>query len=390
MKHILVTTETILLLFVVLFFANTKNAQAQQMPDENFCAVEANLIFGDSVCMVNATAPLEYNYDDGTHEDIISWATPGGQTAVRFTPQGYPMLLTGGKINVGDGTFPSGADFLGTDFRMIVYGDDGQDKLPGTPLDSITVVADRYEWVKFGGLNVEIDSGDFYLAMKQLHEPQYAAPVGIDNQPPIVNRSYVKQPGNENWMVSPYQDIMIRSLTCGLTYDKRELKPNITNNTWYQVARVSDFDPTTGQTPEDGVLTILDSLSFPTYKDSAFYQLPVGYYAYAMRILSDSNGTTNWYYTNVLQRNPLSVKNQVDLFHSITVYPNPAKDKFTVRSKEVIKTVSIVTMEGQTVFYKAINKSTFSVSTGFLREGLYFVRFTTGRYVISTKLLIRR
>ena len=358
----------------------------QNFPDDNFCYLDAHLIAGDSICIVRGVPPLEYKYDDGTHEDLIIPVTAGGQTAVQFFPiTNYPFTITGGKVNVGDGTFPAGADYLGTDFRIIVYDDDGEDNLPGTVLDSITVTVDKYEWIKFGGLNVEIDNGTFYMAMKQLHGPTSSAPVGVDNQPPIENRSYIKLPGSENWVLNSYQDIMIRALTCS----GHEIRSANENYTWYQLGRVSNFDPDNGETPQDGILTVIDSLPWPMYEDSLFYTLPLGYYAFALRIISNDKDTTAWYYTNVVQRIPLSVGSHPDV-NSVTVFPNPANDKIFVKSKNAVKNITVTTLARKIVFDKKMNKSNFSVDVRFLKEGFYIVRITTKNGTIGKKIVIER
>ena len=374
---------------VAVFFWNIQSAMSQQLPDHNFCDVKARTAYDDSICIVDAPTPFEIKYDDGTHEEMLSWVAAGGESAVRFTAPFYPFTVTGGQINVGDGTFPEGADYLGTDFKIYIYDDDGQDGLPGTLLDSATVVVNRYEWIKFGGLTAEIDSGDFYIAMKQLYDWQHSAPLGVDTQIPVVYRSYIKQPGSNNWMVSTYNDLMIRALICGIHYKEKELKPKSTGSTWYQIARVSGFDPENGQTPEDGTLTVLDSLLMPHYTDTAFYRLPAGYYAYAYRIFYEDNDTTLWYYSNVIKRSPLFVVNEDDNTHTVTVYPNPADNSLTIMANTKITVVTVVDLNGQTVVQKEIDKAKFSVNTSRLQDGLYFIKFTTGKEVISRKILIK-
>ncbi len=356
--------------------------QNRQVDDENFCSLDARLIEGDSVCIVEASTPLELFYDDGTHEEMISWVSPGGETAVRYDPPGYPFVVTGGKINVGDGTFPSGADFLGTDFRIIVYDDDGTDSLPGTALDSVTVTVDRYEWIKFGGLNAEITGGSFYIAMKQLNGPLFSAPVGVDNEEPSYNRSYVKQPETGDWIKSPYQDIMLRALMCGST----QAKSSGGESLWYQLGRVTGFDPNNGETPQDGVLTVIDSLSVPWYEDSLFYTLPEGYYAYALRVVSGETDTSGWYYTNTLLQ-PLAVQEH-DFSHCVDVYPNPVQNMLFIRSEENILSVAIVAANGERVFSRKVNNKTAAVNVNALENGIYFVKITTNRNSSSYKKIV--
>jgi hypothetical protein len=51
--------------------------------------------------------PYEVIYDDGTAENFTAWALPGNMNAVKFTPASYPATVYGGKIFVGDGSFPN-------------------------------------------------------------------------------------------------------------------------------------------------------------------------------------------------------------------------------------------------------------------------------------------
>ncbi len=377
------------LFMITAFFLNIHSAWPQQQPDHNFCDVTAYTAYDDSVCIVNAVVPFEIKYDDGTHDDMLSWAIAGGESAVRFTAPFYPFTVTGGKINVGDGTFPAGADYLESDFKIYIYDDDGQDNLPGTVLDSATVVVNRYEWIKFDGINAEIDSGDFYIAMKQLYDPQHSAPVGVENKVPVAYHSYIKQPGNNNWTESTYNDLMIRASVCGINYGEKELKPKPAGDTWYRIARVSGFDPDNGQTPEDGTLTLLDSSMIPHYTDTAFYRLPDGYYAYAFKTFYEDDDTTGWYYSNVIKRGPSFIDNESINTHTITVYPNPAGNGLTIKSNTKVTSFSIVDFNGQILFQKEVDKAEFPVNTSRFQDGLYLIRLITGKEVISRKIVIK-
>ncbi len=41
------------------------------------------------------------------------------------------------------------------------------------------------------------------------------APVGVDEEQPIVFRSYIRYPGSDMWTTSPYQDFMMRATVSG-------------------------------------------------------------------------------------------------------------------------------------------------------------------------------
>jgi len=225
-------------------------------------------------CTVEWGAPIQtfaYIYDDGTAEDIIAWADPYSENAVRISPHGYPARLTGGSVYVGDGTFPD-AYWLGTEFSIRVYDEDISG-MPGTLLDSITVSAGNYHWIDFSGLDIEVDSGDIFLSMMQLNSMPDCAPLGVDNTSPLENRSYARAEGGD-WSFSSQQDLMIRA----------ELKyPSDSTLEFYTIGLRHDFDPENG--PVTGLLTILNNVTGNSYIDDSYYPgaLPDGFYAYSIQ-----------------------------------------------------------------------------------------------------------
>ena len=299
----------------------------------------------DTQCMVEWSLPMgpyEIAYDDGTADEYTVWAMPNGAVAVRFTPVGYPATVIGGRINVGDGTFPAGGNFIGSSMAVGVIDDDGTDGMPGTVLDSVVVPVDNYGWVEFANvLDVTLADGDFYLAMWQLGTSTNSAPVAIDNEQPIVYRSYAKMPNSNTFAVSPYQDFMMRAYVSGPTSSVVMTSQATTVNmpkipeaakamfiasgeptlvsgtvksgqilavanatanntrdlTNYVVARVSNFDPCGD--PSTGTLTAIANPTGVSYNDVAFGGQPAGFYAYAVKAVYES-GESDWVYSNVV------------------------------------------------------------------------------------------
>jgi len=172
----------------------------------------------------NTSCPIVIYYDDGTAEDYLAWVYPGGFVAVRFTPPGYPVKVTGGQLYVGDGTFPVGGYWLGSDFAICLFDDDGIDNMPGTLLDSVVVPINNYEWIVFDSIfDYDFYEGDFYIAMMQTHTPPNCAPIGVDMTSPTVYRSYARINDTTDWQVSPYQDFMIRAFIDNVTGEKEVL-----------------------------------------------------------------------------------------------------------------------------------------------------------------------
>ncbi|MCX6233147.1 MAG: carboxypeptidase-like regulatory domain-containing protein, partial [Bacteroidetes bacterium] len=110
----------------------------------------------------------EIIYDDGTFENMTAWLEEGSLNALKFTPVGYPVNVTGGSVNIGDGTFPPGGDQLQT-FGIAVFDDDGPNGYPGTYLGSIEVEPQAFGWVSFdlSSLGITFSSGEFYIGMQQ-------------------------------------------------------------------------------------------------------------------------------------------------------------------------------------------------------------------------------
>ncbi|KAF0193350.1 MAG: hypothetical protein FD166_3718, partial [Bacteroidetes bacterium] len=275
-------------------------------------------------------------YDDGTAENYFSWLSTGSASAVKFTPAGYPATVTGGRMFVGDGSFPEGVNFLGAEFAVGVIAADGANGLPGTVLDSAVVTVDNFGWVNFdNALNATVNSGNFYIAVWKLFTQ---IPVGVDQNVPTYYRSYVKPVGG-NWAASSYQDFMIRAIVDGpgtnvanrtsgeMIYPVKPVmtdfmatcapsgKPGVEGIGQYlpveaasgsrelvdyAVARINGFNPETGETPEDGTMTVIAAHNATqSYNDAGFGGQPAGFYAYAVRANYSVENST-WVYSNVV------------------------------------------------------------------------------------------
>ena len=155
----------------------------------------------------------EIIYDDGGAENITAWMQEGNMNALRFTPAGYPCIVQGGKINIGDGTYPPGDNLQ--PFDVAVYDDDGENGYPGTELQRITVTPTDYGWVEFSGFNDTIPDGDFYIVMIQGGDFPDCAGLAVDETAPVM-RSYSRfVTGGAPWSPAGYTDFMIRAIVSG-------------------------------------------------------------------------------------------------------------------------------------------------------------------------------
>ncbi|MBK6348271.1 MAG: carboxypeptidase regulatory-like domain-containing protein [Bacteroidales bacterium] len=215
---------------------------------------------------------------------------------------------------------------------MAVYASDGAGNLPGTLLDSIWVVATDTGWIHFEGLEAVIPSGDFYLGMIQGSDAPDCVPLGVDQTLPRAFKSYSRQvTAGEGWVVSPYQDLMIRAVITSPQGDTpigksparfiipQRVKGMISQNppnaipgyeagaplmqpgtlgsnesvAFYKIFRVANFDPLAG--PQTGTLTLISSnVSVNQYVDGpgSWINLPEGWYAYAIQSVYPSGNSS--------------------------------------------------------------------------------------------------
>jgi hypothetical protein len=329
----------------------------------------------------------EILFDDGTAENYTAWALPGNMNGVKFTPAGYPATVYGGKIYIGDGSFPNNnTGLIGTTFGAAVFDDDGANGLPGTMLDSVEVVVNNYGWVEFSGLNATVEDGNFYLVMIQGGISPNVAGVGVDQQNPIVYRSYSRNVvAGQNWALSPYQDMMIRALVSGPASDDDarvsaevrsplkqfgmiSLYPEtaqsgaegkaqyiaIQNNegsrdvTGYKIWRIAVANPDAG--PESGILTLLNgTVASTNYTDAAFGPLPEGWYAYAVAANYTNGGESAKAYSNIVAHKKLV---DVTVNVSLTTGGSPAGTLVTLTGHDYpyLALSEIVPESGQVIF----------------------------------------
>ncbi|MDD2965118.1 MAG: T9SS type A sorting domain-containing protein [Bacteroidales bacterium] len=154
-------------------------------------------------------------YDDGVYENLVSWATAGNINAVKFVPIAqYPVTITGGWVNIGDGTYPVGNVL--TDFEMAVYDDDGTLGYPNTELGRVTVTPDNYGWVHYEfPAGITISSGNFYIGMIQGGNYPNCAPIGVDETNPSMVSYSKYATANGPWVPAGYNDFMIRAEVYG-------------------------------------------------------------------------------------------------------------------------------------------------------------------------------
>ena len=328
--------------------------------------IEATTDTNENICLLEWGAPSGSYlalYDNGIAGNFFAWEHPGSINAVKFTPAGYPAKITGGEVYIGNGSFPENAQILGTNFGVVVYDDDAAGGMPGTLLDSIAITVDTFGWISFDGLGALIPEGDFYLGIMQNTYFPNTAGVGIENDPPLAYRSYQK-PYNGGWIVSSFQDFMIRALLEGprdsltdkslqkivpdyeykiqaryvtavktkkvspgremlpdfKTHNKEDSQRKVEN---YFVTRFSDFNP---EDPNDlGTAELIASeIEINQYTDAAFGSLSNGYYKYGVTSVFPGGNFSDTTVSNTVGR-AMNFKLEIQLSTSDSLSPEDAR-----------------------------------------------------------------
>jgi hypothetical protein len=225
----------------------------------------------------------EFNHDDGEAADMFVFADSGSQLAVKYDYYG-PQHIIGGRVFTGDSAFPG--PFLGTDFLVKVYDDEGMNGLPGNTLDEDTVIADQYGWVGFDNLNAFAEADNFYLGTVQIHDAPNCAPVGSAQYPP--GSHTIMKFGDFNWDPFPIGNAMIRPW---IATPHSVLEPSS-----FRIARLVAFDPEGD--PMSGSLYELATTQSGYYSDNLMGQ--PGYCAYAVRILYNDGTSSPYTASNVV------------------------------------------------------------------------------------------
>lgn len=240
--------------------------------------VEAEIMDNETWVKVtwSASGPaiVEEYIDDGEPDDFFTYTYAGGQVANKFPTYNHQYdHIVGGRIYVGDSTFPG--PFLGSQFLMRLYDDEGMSGKPGNILKQDTVNIDQYGWIGFDSLDAWCRTDNYFLSMFQLLDAPNSAPVGVEmDNPTHPDRSFTKYDDN-SWDELFSGNAMIRAWVA---------QPHDSVvNTGCRIARYSNFDP--NGSPAAGTLTELSSQCYGIYNDYAFAGMPGGCYAYGVKEL---------------------------------------------------------------------------------------------------------
>ena len=75
--------------------------------------------------------------------------------------------------------------------------------------------------------------------------------------------------------------------------------------------------------------------------------------------------------------------NKVDFM----IFPNPAKDAWSLKSDQLIKLVEIIDIQGKSVFVDVVNAKSTNINAAGLENGVYFLRATSDNDITTFKLI---
>jgi len=241
------------------------------------------------------TGPYELIYDDGIQDDFTVWATQGNINAVRFTPVGYPAILTGGSVHIGNpGNYPPGSIPL-VPFQIKIFDATGPANSPGNLIGGpFDVIPTALGWVEFQlSSSVTINSGSFFIAMVQGGNAPNASGLAIDQTNPQF-RSYSRFiTGGLPWI--PAQgNFMMRAVVTGPggPLDMTDLPEGIVGYTTWRLRQGEEMNP--------AVWIQVGSTTNQFIDDNAWPSLPCGPWRWGVKAVYSGSRLSPITFSNVI------------------------------------------------------------------------------------------
>jgi len=237
----------------------------------------------------------ELLYDDGIQDNFAIWSAQGNMNALRFSPGGYPVKVTGGSVHIGNSVnYPAGSNPLMT-FQVELFDATGPGGSPGGSLSApFNVTPSALGWVEFTlPAPVTITNGNFYIAMIQGGNAPNAAGIAVDETSPQF-RSYSRFiSGGSSWYPAG-GNFMIRA-RCEGPGGPFFLSDNPTTTQSFCVYRLHQ-----GEEQNPNVWTVIDTVSTTTLTDTLWSQFPCGPYRWAVKARYPGNRWSSVTFSNIL------------------------------------------------------------------------------------------
>jgi len=287
----------------------------------------------------------ELLYDDGIQDNFTIWATAGNMNAVKFTPKGYPVLVTGCSINLGKASnYPPGSSPL-VPFQVIVLDAGGAGGTPGNVLAGpMDVIPASLGWIDFTfPYPVTLNGGNFFIAMIQGGNAPNAAGIAIDETMPQYRSFNRFMNGNGPWLPAS-GNFLMRALVSG-PGGPPDLPDNEKGLLAYQIWRLHQ-----GEEMNPQAWTFLGTVSLNETVDPSWPAFPCGAHRWAVQAKYTGNRLSSATFSNVLGKcwtAPVTVNLSLSCDAA-----NPAGTLITLKNLVYQDTVyhAFLTNSGQTTF----------------------------------------
>jgi len=71
----------------------------------------------------------------------------------------------------------------------------------------------------------------------------------------------------------------------------------------------------------------------------------------------------------------------------LSIYPNPANEMITIESKEIIKAIELISVEGKLIQNINNDSNFLNISVSYLKSGIYFLRIQTSNQLVTEKFI---
>jgi YD repeat-containing protein len=208
---------------------------------------KAELNPSESITFPTRLSTNELVYDDGEANKAVAWDSGCNRFAVRFAPLSYPVDLKTARICL----WPNWPDRDHEMFTIEVYDDDGPGGRPGTLLGGpVSYTAADWGWnsIDISGLDISIDSGNFYIAYHQLTGYPDCEGLCTDTDEPLYGRLW---DWNGSWTLWPGDNYMVRCVVDLAVTGEALYYPDFTDTdttgnwrTWLGVMNTGDTSTT--------------------------------------------------------------------------------------------------------------------------------------------------
>ncbi|MFZ4520182.1 MAG: choice-of-anchor J domain-containing protein [Bacteroidales bacterium] len=248
-----------------------------------------------AVAWSSPSGAYELLYDDGLPDNFALWTTQGNMNALKFTPVGFPVKLTGGAIHIGSvSNYPPGSNPL-TPFQVRIYDAAGAGGSPGNSIAGpFNVVPAGFGWVEFTlPAPVSISNGSFYIVMVQGGNAPNASGIAVDETNPQY-RSYSRfVSGGGPWYPAG-GNFMIRA-KCEGSGGPVFLAEDPVNAGVSNVYRLRQ-----GEEQNPSAWTPVGTTNSTMITDTSWFSLPCGPYRWGVKVQYSGNRWSPVAFSNIL------------------------------------------------------------------------------------------